>query len=478
MGDDIRDRFRMPGGDRRDFLGGAPPRPQSPAPKPANPKPVRPQARPQPPHVQSTGPIPQRVPISARQKKKRGTVAKKVLKQVGILLLLAIVGAGAWFATKPKTDTANQTATTEQSQTPAAADETSEQALPEGTIRLVATGTFATYDSIHVAAKSGNNYNYLPLMDDLKPVFESAEIGFCHQESLAGGADKGVTGYPDFNAPFEWSKGMIDLGCNVFNLASFNTNDKGKAAIDSAVKYFDDQDNILAVSGANRTQKEQDEIRYFEIKGVKFAALSYTTATHKPPANDYNVNIYNEAKAKKQVAEARKNAQFIIVGMNWGKEDTAAVQPEQKSIAKILALAGADLIIGNGPHILQTAEVLKGGDDREALVFYSLGNGVNSQLPLENLVGGIAVIDIDIPTQNMVNPGLLPVYQHYEWTAAQKASGNFDARKNFNLMMLDQAASALAKSQNNTTVEAQTKRVKDIMSQNVDVKILSSKDFE
>lgn len=474
MGDDIRDRFKVPGG-RRDFLGGAPP------PRPHTPKPVaktspsitQRQASPQP-----AGPIPQRTSLKARQRKKQGRV-KKILKPTGILLLLAVVGAGAWFVTKPKSDPqANQTPANDQSQVAEVPNENQEQSLPEGKIRLVATGTFATYDSIHKSAKNGSNYDYLPLMSDLKPVFDGADISFCHQESLAGGADKGVTGYPDFNAPFEWSKGMVDLGCNVFNLASFNTNDKGKAAIDAAVKYFDDQESVLAVTGANRTQKEQEEIRYFDLKGLKFAVLSYTTQSHKPPASKYSVNMYSEATAKKQVAEARKNAQFVIVGMAWGKEDTAAIQPEQKSIAKVLAAAGADLIIGNGSHVLQTAEILKGEAEREALVFYSLGNGVNSQLPLENLFGGIAVIDIDIPTQNMVNPGLLPVYQHYEWTAAEKSSNNFDARRNFNLFMLDQAADALKKSLNNTTVAAQTKRAKDIITQNLEIKILTSKDFE
>ena len=476
----MRDRLRAPGGERRDFLGNPAPRrqPKQPAMQSQPQRPVQqPKTQPQPGQM---GPIPQRSPLAAQAKKKKSSKAKKILKVFGVIFLLAAVGGGAWYMTKPANDQAAQAsqAATDQPQTAAAVDEGQEEALPQGTIRLVATGTFATYDSIHDQAKQGNSYDYSSLMKDIKPVFDGADIGFCHQEALAGGADKGVTGYPDFNAPFEWSDDMIDLGCNVFNLASFNTNDKGQSAISSAVKHFDDKDDVLAVTGANRNQKEQDEIRYFEVKGVKFAILSYTTAVQKDPAKPYSVNLYSEAKAKKQLAEARENAQFVIVGMAWGKEDSAALQPQQQSIAKVLVQAGADLVLGNGPHILQTAETIKGAENREGLVYYSLGNAVNSQLPLENLIGGIAVIDIDIPTQNMVNPGLLPVYQHYEWTAAQKRSNDFNARKNFNLYMLDQAADALKKSQNNTTVEAQTKRVKDIMTKNLDIKILTSKDLE
>lgn len=478
MGDDIRDRFKVPGA-RRDFMGGSPPRrpspPQPVSPMPNNRRPATPVQQP----VEQAGPIPQRATVKPQRTKRKKSGSKKLIKTIGIASLFLLVGAGAWFFTKPESGQpqANQ-ATTERPQTAGAVDDPQKETLPEGTIRLVATGSFATYDSIHATAKSGSGYNYLPLMDDIKPVFDSADIGVCQQETLGGGADKGVTGYPDFNAPFEWSKGLIDLGCNVFSLGSLHTYDKGQSAVDAAVKYFDDKDSVLATAGANRSQKEQDEIRYFEVKGLKFAMLSFTTQSQKAPAKKYGVNIYNETAALAQVKEARDKAHFVIVSMNWGKEDSGSVNAQQKSIAKALAAANVDLIIGNGPHVLQGAEILDGKDKHQTLVWYSLGNAVNSQLPLDNLIGGIGVVDIDVPTQNMLNPGLLPVYQHYEWTAAQKASGNFDARSNFNLFMLDQAASALKKSLNNTTVEAQTKRVKDIITKDAPIKLLTSKDFQ
>lgn len=500
--DDIRDRFRAAqpqNNGRRDFLGPMqPPRPQEPARTPQSPqKPsngpsswMKPQVAPQPKPVpqpsqqrrsaepQQHGPIPQRSAVPIPRKRKTKSRKKPVLAVIAILVLLA--GGGGAYAFLGQSSSDEQASLAPAADTAGASTAAANQApeLPEGTIKLIATGTFSAYDSVNINAKNGSDYDYLPLMNKLKPVFDSADISVCHQETLAGGADKGISGYPEFNAPFEWSEGMVGLGCNVMNMASFNTNDKGQAAISAAVKFFDDQKSVLAVAGANRNQAEQDKIRYFETKGLKFAFLSYTTQSQKPPAEKYGVNMWNEATATKQIEAAQKEADFVIVGMTWGDPDKAPVTTQQKQIAQFLAKLDVDLVLGNGSHILQPAVVLEGTEGHQTLVWYSLGNAVNSQLPLENLVGGIAVIEIDIRTQDMINPRLLPVYQHYEWTAAEKANSNYNARKNLSLYMLDQATEALSKSQHNTTVDAQTKRVKDIITSQAPIKVITSKDLE
>ena len=60
--------------------------------------------------------------------------------------------------------------------------------------------------------------------------------------------------------------------------------------------------------------------------------------------------------------------------MHWG-EEYGLVTQRQKTLAAALAHAGASLIVGSGPHVLQGHQRLAPqGSDHETLVLYSLGN--------------------------------------------------------------------------------------------------------
>lgn len=495
MGDDIRDRFR---GARSRYQGDirpsmAPPRQQpaqqpAPAPRPSQ-RPAQPQmfgqpsAAPRYPAPAATPQPMQQPPIPPQAATKRGRKAARAGKKKGgkkllfaslaLVVLLGGAGSAAYFMKNKQAKTASVPSGVE----PQALGVQDTAPRPTGTIDLLVTGDFSAYDSVNTAAKTAAGYDYAPIMAPMKPVFDKFDIRFCNQATLGGGIKYGVSGFPAFNAPTEWSKGLEDLGCNLINMGSNHTNDKGQEALDAAVTHYDKRTNILAVAGANRNAEEQAKIRYFTVKQLKFSFLSFTTSTLKP-GQAFSINIYNADTAKKQIEEARKNSQFIIVSMNWGKEDSGDVQPEQEAIAQELVTNGADLIIGNGPHVVQPAKVLNGTGGRQGLVWFSLGNAVNSQLPTDNLFGGVGIVTIDISTQFMTNPRFLPTYMHYEWTAAEKASGRLDARKNLAWYPLDAAAAQLAKSQNGTTVEAQTERLKGIITKFVPVTMVKSTELD
>jgi len=164
--------------------------------------------------------------------------------------------------------------------------------------------------------------------------------------------------------------------------------------------------------------------------------------------------------------------------MCWGKEDSGDVHADQDRIAQELANAGADLVFGHCTQVLQPVKKIKSSSgEHEVIVYYSLGNSLNTQLSMENLIGGFGVVDFDLATKKITNFGVMPTYMHYEWTASEKASRDLNARKNLKLFPLDQAKSPLSKSQNGTTVEAQTSRVKKIINQFTSTKIYLSREL-
>jgi poly-gamma-glutamate synthesis protein (capsule biosynthesis protein) len=309
----------------------------------------------------------------------------------------------------------------------------------------------------------------------MKPFFDKADVRFCNQATPAGGEFFGITGYPVFNAPFAFTTNLVKLGCNVVNIGTNHTNDKGQRLIDATVDEWSKQD-VLAYAGANRSSEEQNKVPTFEREGVKFAFLSYTTYSNTKPATSYGINMYNAAKAKTQLAAARKAADIVIVSMRWGTEYSAEINFEQNKIAQDLADFGADIMLGHGPHVLQPVKRLK-ANGRETIVWFSLGNFLNSQIDIESLVGGLAIMDVDTATKKVTSVSFLPVYQHYEWTAAEKKREDLLTRHNFMMVPLDGAAGLLAKSQHSTTVEAQAARVKSVLNDFTAIPIINSSQY-
>lgn len=313
-------------------------------------------------------------------------------------------------------------------------------------------------------------------MKHMEPFFDGADIRFCNQATPAGGDQFGITGYPVFNAPFAFTYDMVSLGCNLVNIGTNHTNDRGQALIDADVAEWEKQ-NILAFAGANRSSEERDTVRYFTIKGVKFAFVSYSTYTNSPVGNGYGVTMYDKALATNQIEAARDQADFVIVSMRWGTEYSPEIDDRQTAISQDLADMGADIVFGHGPHVLEPVKRLQGQGGNETIVWYSLGNFLSSQLEIEALTGCIMVMDIDVANKEITNIGCMPIYMHYEWTAAEKQREDLLARKNLELYPLDKSSEFLVKSQNSTSVETQIDRIKNLLNKFTEVPIIKSSDY-
>ncbi len=402
--------------------------------------------------------------------------SKKQVVLITIVLLLVSAGVlGGIYYVKNKPLSRNQpggapapAANSQQQSTDASQDFSN--------VRLLATGDMIAHDSINENAKKADgSYDYSSLMTDMKPYFAKGDLNFCNQSTPAGGESFGITGYPVFNAPVAFPRGIEDVGCNVVNIGTNHTNDKGQALIDATVAAWDERKVLVA--GANRSKEEQDKPRLVQVKGMKFGFVAYTDYTNSPLANEYGVNRYSDAFAEQQIVAIRDQVDFVIVSMRWGTEYSPSINTRQDEVAQKLASYGADVIFGHGPHAMQPVKVLKGSQDRNVYVWYSLGNFLNSQIDAGTLIGGFASMEISPSTKKVESIGFMPVYQHYEWTAAEKAANNLLARKNFKMVPLDQSAELLAKSQLGTTVEAQMDRVTKLLNTHTSIPIIASTEF-
>jgi poly-gamma-glutamate synthesis protein (capsule biosynthesis protein) len=394
-------------------------------------------------------------PQPKRPMPRRRSKRKPVLFVLAVVILLT----GAWWY-QSHHDTAGQPAQPSKTQTA--------QAKDTSKITLYATGDWIAHDSVNTAAKqSDGSYDYLPMINDFTSVFKTADIRFCNDPILNGGESLGVTGYPKFNSPTEFVTDMGRFGCNLANTASNHSFDFTQANIDNSVTAWEKVPDVLAVAGENRSQAEHDAVHYFTVKGVKMAFLAYTAYinTDAPVQNSYGVNVFSKDFAGRQIAEAKQNgARFVIASMRWGTEYSTTVNAEQRADAQWLADQGVALVLGHGSHELQPVTELTGSGGNKTLVWYSLGNFLNTQEPPATLFNGIAGLDIDTRTLAISNVRYSPIYMHYEWTPAQAAADDTNARDNLHLYPLEKATDAMVAAQQlKTSVAAQRQRIQSTL---------------
>lgn len=389
-----------------------------------------------------------------------------VLIIVGVIVVANSALAGWWFASQRQSPAPGPVVKTENK--PPAAD---------NSIRLIATGDMLAHDSINSNAKTADGYDYTKFFKHVQAYTTKGDIRYCNQEGLSAGESFGITGYPSFNAPKEFSRDLQTIGCNTVNLANNHMADKGQAAVDETIAAWETL-KPLAVAGANRSPAERDTVKYVDVKGVKIAYVTFNEMNNNVSAPEHATTLINDANVTKLMTEARV-ADFVMVSVHWGSyEDSTEVGPIQTQWTKKIVALGADVIIGTGPHVLQKAEWQNGLDGRKVFVWYSIGNFLSAQLTLPQRIGGIAVMKLEktghakIPVK-VSKVGFLPTYMHYDWPAADQTVEKLTTRTNFALYPLDKAADPLARSGFKTTVSAQEKYVRDTLGP--DVTILNSK---
>ncbi len=352
-------------------------------------------------------------------------------------------------------------------------------------IRLLAAGDFLAHDSVNANAKQPDgSYDYLPMMDNFTQIFHGADIRFCNDGNLNGGPAYGISGYPKFNSPTEFVRDMARVGCNVVNTGTNHSFDRNQAAINASVDAWAAQPNMLAVAGENKDQAQHDQVHVFSVKGVKFAFLAYTTYlnTDAPAQDSYGVDVYSDSFAAAQIKQAKAmGAQVIIVSIRWGVEYSPVISDSQRRTAQFLADQGVSLILGHGSHVLEPAQQLTGNTGNRTVIWYSLGNFINTQLPADTLFNGVAVIDYDKNSRRITDMGFLPLYMHYEWTAAQaKAQTPQDllARHTIKMYLLENTTQQMIDAQQlDTTVQQQRQRLQNTLNTYLKIPLINRSQY-
>lgn len=359
-----------------------------------------------------------------------------------IVAALVLAGGGAaaafWLAPKPDATAAPKpTPTPTATKEPATATPTPE---PDSAISVIAMGDMLPHDSVNANALGADGaYNYAQFFSGIQTQLDAADVTFCNQEVPSAGVEFGISGYPTFNAPIEFARDLREgAGCDLVNTATNHTADKGTEGIAATRGAWDGLTPAI-VSGANRSAEEQRAVTVFEEQGVKIALVSFAEYSNAP-IDGVSLNMMGDtALVTELLAQAREAADIVIVSAHWGTEDSHEVNDAQRAFAQQVADLGADVVVGTGPHVLQPVTWLDRASGGRTLVWYSLGNMLNTQIELDQRTGVIAGFELDRDDAGVVqvsNPTALLTYMHYDWSAEQEAANELLARTNLSITPL------------------------------------------
>ena len=117
--------------------------------------------------------------------------------------------------------------------------------------------------------------------------------------------------------------------------------------------------------------------RVFRIGRLRVALLAFDATGEGPAARPATPGVaaWSAAGARLAVAEARREADIVAVGLQGGTEYVPGTDPYLMHLSRMLARFGADVVWGQGPHVVQPVHVLADTHDgRPTVVITSLGN--------------------------------------------------------------------------------------------------------
>ena len=269
-------------------------------------------------------------------------------------------------------------------------------------IRVMFTGDITCFEKQIEEAQNGADYDFAYQLDQVRPVFEQADLVVGNLETMI---------FPDApyrtekyvaeqnyhcNAPVEFLDAIKKAGFDVLTNANNHDMDTGAVGLGETIDYVERFGFIQ--TGTFKTEKKRYEL--IDVHGIKLAIVAFATEHNNKKSNfteegrDFLLQDYDTEKAKAIAIEARaEGADLIIACIHWGKEHKLVQNKAQMAIAREMATNGYDCIIGSHPHVLQPFNNIT-VNGKTVPVFYSMGNFLSHNTAGPKSRSVIAVLDI------------------------------------------------------------------------------------
>lgn len=240
-------------------------------------------------------------------------------------------------------------------------------------------------------------FPFLYIADELR----EADITFGNLEGPISdrGRDQGSIFSFRFNP--QVIEGLSFAGFDILSLANNHIWDWGADALKDTASLLEAAG--IKTVGAGKNYLEANRPAMFTVDDTTIAFFAYTTfyprskwaQEHTPGISQLDMETIRVA-----LKEIQDKADIVIVSMHWGEEYKLRSNAEQQKLGQALVVAGADLVVGHHPHVIQEIERYNRG-----WIAYSLGNFVFDQYFSEETMRGL-MLDVRVSNGEItaVNP--------------------------------------------------------------------------
>lgn len=221
--------------------------------------------------------------------------------------------------------------------------------------------------------KADFTFPFLKISDELK----KADLVFGNLESQISDQGENVGSVYSFRAKPEAIEGLKFAGFNVLSLANNHALDYGREALKDSLERLIAAD-FSPVGAGSEAQAYSPLVK--TVRGVRISFFAYTDQGPSVwQAKDETIGVAqvsreNIEKIKGDIKLAKELTDLVIVSLHAGDEYEAGPNQNQTAFARAFIDAGADLVVGSHPHVVQGEEEYQGKK-----IFYSLGNFVFDQ---------------------------------------------------------------------------------------------------
>lgn len=264
--------------------------------------------------------------------------------------------------------------------------------LPPPKITLLAVGDIMLDRGVELSVDNHGAGDFNFIFENIKDLKSGADIMLGNLEGpVAWGGSDGGGIYSFHTSPLIFPV-LKNLGFDVLTVANNHAADWGRIAFVETLDNLD-KNNLLFVGGA-KTYALATEPVIFDKNNLKIGFLGFSDVgpvALRATSSQAGVLLASDPDFAGIISRASKKVDVLVVTIHWGDEYQIDHNARQEKIARQAVRAGAKVIIGHHPHVIQDIEKYEG-----AYIAYSLGNFVFDQyFSLETMEGLALKLEIN-----------------------------------------------------------------------------------